>query len=170
MAKVYAVECIVTGFVYVGCTRARLNRRRIEHMSLLKTGRHTATRMLADWQAHGSDTFIIKVIEQLPEDASVEARRAAELRWMRHYDSIGKLYNAQMISFGPGARAAIMSATPEAREKRSLALRGKPKHPGHGAKVSATKRRLGQRPSLEAAIKGGIAATNKRYGKTDEIV
>ena len=170
MAYVYAIKCIATEFVYIGCSRARKGRRWNEHMSLLRRGKHTAAKMLEDWREFGRSSFVMLTLEELGE-ATLEQRRTAELRWLHRFQSTGRLYNAAIISFGPGPRSAIMTGTPEAREKRSKALKGKPKHPGHGAKISATKKALGQRPSLEVARMGGKAAAAKRYGRnTDEIV
>lgn len=171
MAVIYAVTCVVNGFAYVGCTRAdNVKRRWREHRSALNRGLHTSTRMLADWQRFGDAGFCVAVAEVLPDNADLAVRREAELRWMGAYQSQDRLYNAQVVSFGPSGNFKEKTGTPEARRKRSLALRGKPKPPGHGAKISATKKRLGQRPSLEAARMGGIAACKIRWSKIDEIV
>jgi hypothetical protein len=138
-----------------------------EHMSRLSRRALGcgSEKMADDWHAYGGRaTFIMKVVEMLPVGIELSDRRAAELRWMRHYANLGKLYNAHMISFGPGPNALPRGHTPEVNEKRRLTQLGKPKRAGHGAKISATKRALGQRPSLETARRGGIAACQKRYG------
>jgi group I intron endonuclease len=151
MAVIYAIECVWNQRVYVGCTGSTLNRRLNEHRSLLRKKKHTAVQMVSDCEKYGTDAFRMKVLEPLPSDATVEVKREAELRWMQHFADAGLLYNAQMISFGPGEGYKLRSHTPEANMKRRLAQLGKPK--GHGAKISATKKALGQRPSREAYIK-----------------
>jgi hypothetical protein len=110
----------------------------------------------------------------LADDASLEQKRQRELHWMAMLSNAGMLYNEHLISFRPTEAArqkGVANAhaepgnrwTPEVNEKRRLAQLGKPK--GHGAKISATKKALGQKPSLEAARMGGIAACKKRYGQ-----
>jgi group I intron endonuclease len=163
MAVVYVVECVANGFAYVGCSSAKLNRRMNEHMSLLRKGKHSAAKMLEDWRIYGRDGFVLKVVERLPDKAPVEQRREAELKWMRHYESMGKLYNAVVASFEPSGNWREKAHTPEANLKRRLAQLGKPK--GHGAKISATKKARGQRPTLEAARQGAFACHKARYGK-----
>lgn len=170
MTVIYAIECIVNRRVYVGCTASRLNRRLNEHRSMLRKKKHSAASMVSDCEQFGDKAFWLKILEVLEPNASVEVRREAELRWMHHYADLGLLYNAYLTSFSPSGDWKKKTQSPEARMKRSLALRGKPKHPGHGAKISATKKALGQRPSPEAIRRGNIACLKKRYGKTDEIV
>ncbi len=165
MAKIYAIECDVTGFVYVGCTRTNQARRMREARSRLKRRIHTSSKMIDDWHAFGDATFKMRTLEELPDGAPLEVLREAELRWMHHFNGQGRLYNVHLVSFGPGGNFAERAASPEARLKRSIALRGKPKHAGHGAKVSATKRALGQKPSAEAARLGGIAACRLKWSK-----
>lgn len=162
MATVYAIECIDTGWIYVGCTVSTLNRRLNEHRSYLKRNLHTSTRMQEDFVQYGAQSFKIRPIEKLPEAATLEVKREAELRWLHHYQGLGILYNAHIVSFSMVPEVRERGRNPEADLKRSLAQRGKPK--GHGAKISATKKALGQRPSLEAASLGGSAACKVRWG------
>lgn len=168
MAVVYAIECRISRFAYVGCTASSLNRRLNEHMYLLRKGRHSSEIMLADFAHYGRTGFTLIVKEKLQDGVSVEQRRESELRWMNHYKEQGRLYNASFVSFGPSGNWKERTGSPEARAKRSAALSGRPKHAGHGAKVSATKKALGQRPSAEAIRLSNKSA--KRRRNTDEIV
>lgn len=168
MIVIYKIENHWNKRAYIGCTGCTLNRRLNEHRSLLRKKKHSSLSMVSDCEKYGTHAFNISILELLGDVVSVEAKREAELRWMSHYKERGLLYNEQMISFGPGAGYLERAHTPEANEKRRLAQLGKPK--GHGAKISATKKALGQRPSLEAARQGAIACNKVRYGKTDEIV
>lgn len=170
MAVIYAVECIENDFVYVGCTTSTLNRRLNEHRSYLRRKLHTSTKMQADCDQYGTNVFRMRVLERLPKDASREVKREAELRWMEHFSKQDRLYNAYMISFDMAPEVRKRGRTPEADMKRSLAQLGRPKRAGQGAKISATKKALGQKPSFEIARLGGIAACKQRWGKTDEIV
>ena len=163
MIVIYQIYNHITGRVYVGCAGSTLNRRLNEHRSLLRKGKHSSEQMVLDCKKYGTHAFQIAILELLGDISSIEEKRTAELRWMSYYAERGLLYNSQMISFEPGAGYKEKAHTPEANEKRRQAQLGKPK--GHGAKISATKKALGQKPSLEAARKGAIACHKVRYGK-----
>jgi group I intron endonuclease len=152
MATIYAFKCRANGHGYIGCTKAKLAKRAREHRCLLNSGRHTATRLLADWRIYGPDAFEIVALEVLP-DASLSLRRERELWWMASFKQSGLLYNEHEVSFAPVLEARVRGVeasrtatgnrwTPEANLKRRLAQLGKPK--GHGAKISATKRAKAQ--------------------------
>ena len=147
MALIYGLVNIVTGSVYVGCTKHDVGKRMREHRCLLKAGKHQELSLQADWSEFGPDAFEMRVLETLPPGSPLTVKREAELRWMDRYE--GRLYNRHRVSFAllPEATAKGVLAshkerglrwTPEANLKRSLAQKGKPK--GHGAKISATKR------------------------------
>lgn len=177
MVTIYGLFCIHTGEVYVGCTAGKLGKRMREHRCLLNNNRHSAKKMQSLWNIHGPSGFRLNPIESLNKDASVIDKRKRELYWMEYYDAQGLLLNHCKASFEPPAgsheKAIKRSAevrrgtkqTPESNEKRRLAQLGKPKN--NGAKISATKRRLGQRPSLEACSKGGKSACALRYGTAE---
>jgi group I intron endonuclease len=171
MAQVYAIHCYRNEWRYVGCTKSgvgALKKRFREHRCLLRGGKHAEKVLQDDWNRYGEKAFTVITLQHLMEDAPLEDKRAAELRWMDHYRVRGRLYNANQNSFSPtsenqtkrveAARKANTGRvqTPEANEKRRLAQLGKPKN--HGAKVSAAKKALGQKPTLEAAKAGGKRA------------
>lgn len=149
MAKIYALTCAVNGFAYIGVTNAKLAKRLREHRCLCKNFKHHAVKLTADWHLYGDAVFSMIILE----DAEYPKRGMhceAEQRWINHYSSLGKLYNAHQRSTGlsgditrKGIEAARLvntggKQTAEANEKRRQAQLGKPK--GHGAKISATKR------------------------------
>jgi group I intron endonuclease len=147
MAVIYALECSVNGFAYVGVTKAKLSKRFREHRCLCNNDKHHAVKLTEDWKRYGEASFSMKVLEEA-EYSHRGSHCAAEQKWIEHYASLGKLYNANERSSGLGAeitRKGIEASrtvagnrwTPEANEKRRLAQLGKPK--GHGAKISATK-------------------------------
>jgi len=165
MPCIYAVQHKETGFAYVGVTMGNVKRRMSGHIHELKNGRHSATGLQDAFDADGLDAFVLLELEQLSSDASVVDKRVAELYWMQKYGE--KLYNHTQVSFGimqngKGIRTGSV-ASQEANEKRRMAQIGKPKREGHGAKISATKLRLGQKPSLETARAGGIATCKLRW-------
>lgn len=178
MVIIYALRCKVHGTAYIGSTKNKLAKRIREHLGMLRRGEHSEPTLLHDYGLYGPEAFESLILQELPNGCSVSDKRTAELEWMRFYDALDRLYNTRFIAY-QGTPESLKKAvsvahakpgsrwTAEANLKRSLAQKGKPK--GHGAKISATKKALGQRPSLETARKGGIAATKARY-KADEIV
>ena len=147
MANIYALKCIVNGFVYIGCT-AKESKRFREHRCLLRANKHAEKILQIDWNMYGESAFIMVHLEMTITDM-VEEKRSRELYWMNHYYSEGLLYNRNMTSFSPTKEAIRMGIeeskyhpgnrwSPEANEKRRLSQLGIPK--GHGAKISATKR------------------------------
>ena len=147
MAVIYALECSVNGFAYVGVTNSKLSKRLREHRCLCNNYRHHATKLTEDWHKYGQSAFSMKVLE-IADYSHRGSHCEAEQKWIDYYDSLGMLYNGHNRSTGLGAeitRKGVLNAhneagnrwTPEANLKRSLAQKGKPK--GHGAKISATK-------------------------------
>lgn len=148
MVKIYGIKHRTTGYVYVGCTAANLNKRMREHRCILKAGKHSSSLLQAHWDADGEEAFEMIVLEQLPDDCTVVAKRVAEIYWMqKHQDN---LYNAHQNSFAPTSEAIRKGVeagankrrgVPQSAElirKRTACQRGVPKN--HGAKISATKR------------------------------
>ena len=150
MITVYGLRCKKNEFVYVGCTECSIAKRMREHRCRLKSGKHRSVRLLADWRLYGEASFETIILQHIGDVATVGQKREAELFWLRHYEQKKLLYNDHIISFRPSdeairkgieaSRTVVGSRwSKEANLKRSLAQLGKPK--GHGAKISATKRK-----------------------------
>lgn len=147
MVIVYAIVCKETNHAYVGATAGKLNKRFREHRCLAKSGKHTSPKVSDEWAKYGDDSFHSVVLELLEFPTLIE-KREAELKWLKHYDELGLLLNASLISFAPtpeAIRKGIEAArhipkiqTLEANNKRRQAQLGIPKN--HGHKISATKR------------------------------
>ena len=148
MVMIYELVCKPTNEAYVGCTAGKIAKRMREHRCLLKAGKHSSIRLQELWLKYGHDSFVIQILESLPESCGVIEKRERELYWMRKYMEEGKLLNENFVSFAPPSGAQQLAAkkrvengyrpSPESNEKRRLAQLGIPK--GHGAKISATKR------------------------------
>lgn len=170
MVTIYALRCLVNKKAYIGCTEAKLSKRLREHRCLLNNNKHNEKLLQNDWNEYGSSHFEIVALEMF-SNSSVEHKRKSETAWMAKFDTDGLLYNTNRASFMPceqAIRNGVANShknkgnrwTAEANEKRRLAQLGKPKN--HGHKISATKKALGQRPTIEAAIKGNLAMQAKR--------
>ncbi len=147
MAYIYAVRCNRTSKEYVGCTKNVAKRMR-EHRCLLRQGKHASASLQRDWNALGEKAFHIRVLQELPPDATVEMKRTYELWWMKLFERDGALYNENLTSFqGPPGSIEKAQAvahrtpgnrwSPETNEKRRQTQLGR-KH-SHGWKISATK-------------------------------
>lgn len=148
MVKVYALTCTPTGNAYIGITAGNLAKRFREHKCLAKSGKHHSKQLCAEWSEHGDESFVMNVLETLPDTASLIEKREAELRFLKTYEASGKLLNSSTASFQPTPEAILMGNeasrtavgnrwTDDANAKRRAAQLGIPK--GHGAKISATK-------------------------------
>ncbi len=187
MAQIYELVCIPTQKRYIGCTKVgekALKKRMREHRCLLKKGAHSEKLLQADWDMHGEVGFAMLTLARLPEDCSIADKRTAEKRWMEYYKAKDRLYNTNLASF-EGAEGTLQKRveaarrankgrvhTPEERLKRSISNKGK--HTGHGHKISATKKALGQQPTREAIEKSvlnrQIRAAKKRAAlRTDDV-
>ena len=148
-AVIYAIQCLPTSMVYIGCTKGKVRKRFREHRCLLNAGKHKCSSLQQAWNAYGEPKFCIFVLETLPETAGLTSKRMAELRWMHAYAKEFLLYNEHLISFEPAEEARTRGVAnahkkpgnrwiPSVNAARSAAQLGIPK--GHGAKISATKR------------------------------
>jgi group I intron endonuclease len=163
MVVIYGIECLPTKFVYVGCTECGLAKRCREHFSLLKNSKHSCTKMVEDFAQYGKEAFAARILEELPHNTTLGVKRDREIKWMSKFRDEGRLYNHMVASFGMGTKPKGWKPSPESNLKRRLAQLGKPK--GHGAKISATKKALGQKPSREAWLKGQMSMMRNKEAK-----
>ena len=169
---IYVIRNTISGKVYVGSSINPKKRWR-EHRCNLRQGKHHAPLLQRAWDARGESAFTFEVIETVHTKAEMVCR---EQYWIDTLESFGsKGYNATGEAFRMSAEniakgVAAASAkrrgnphSPESNLRRSLSQKGIPK--GHGAKISATKKALGQKPSAEAASMGGKATCLLRWGQ-----
>jgi hypothetical protein len=169
MVTIYALTVLRDGLptarIYIGCTAGKLAKRMREHRCLLRNGDHSCDPLqeIYDTRPVSQSDVWAYVLEQVPK----EQRRERELYWMEHFDSLGRLANEHKISFRPPLDAPAKAAaarvangyrpSAESNEKRRLAQLGIPK--GHGAKISATKRK--RRDSLSTGEQQTSEAPDK---------
>lgn len=148
---IYVIRNKANGKVYVGSSVNPKKRWR-EHRCNLRQGKHHAPLLQRAWNFRGEDGFHFVVIENLSSKAEMRDREQYWMEELYAYGSMG--YNASPVAFRPspetvakGVKASAelrrgKSHSAESNLRRSLSQRGKPK--GHGAKISATKKALGQ--------------------------
>ena len=106
---IYAVECLPTGFVYVGLSSDYRQRWRA-HRVLLRRGSHTAAGMNVDWRKYGEAAFKVRVLEALPYDVETPDAQKEELRWQAQFARLGRLYNVPFAGCASG-RSTISPAS-----------------------------------------------------------
>ena len=172
MITIYALVCLENGKAYIGCTRGKVSKRFREHRCLLNQEQHSEPLLSVDWKLYGQNRFGITSVITLGEEADLDAMRGIEKFVMQQYKNRGLLYNLNETSFEPTRKAIEKAASmgvnrgrihsAESNLKRRIAQLGIAKN--NGAKISATKKLLGQKPSIEAARLGGIAVCKTRWG------
>ena len=141
---IYKITCLVSGKIYVGQTRQRLNRRITEHKRDSSRGRPGIDAAIAKYGWNGN--FTVEVIET----CSVEQLNDREIFWIAELKS--KAPNGyNLTDGGDGGRGCSPSA--ETRAKISAKLKGKPAH-NKGVKhtaearanMSAAQKAIGNKP------------------------
>lgn len=135
MATIYGLASFYTNKIYIGITGGKIAKRFREHRCLLRNAKHFESGLQEDWNMFGEDGFYIFPLQELQPDATVRDKINAELGWMDRYTD--RLYNSRRMSIHQSSLGTKQSA--ETKLKRRMAQLGIPK--GHGAKISATKRR-----------------------------
>jgi group I intron endonuclease len=126
---IYQIRCSATGRIYIGASTNVLRRWEI-HRRDLRCGRHSATLMQDDWDAHGADSFAVTLLERVEGEhdhrfSDREREWIAKLRpeynrkmgtWsMKHPDrvtsGISMMLTPQLAAF-VRARAEEFGATP----------------------------------------------------------
>lgn len=94
-AGVYAIKNNATGRVYVGSS-GNLTQRWAGHLTRLRARRHTQ-QFQADWDLHGTDSFALTVLEEIP-GGDPDALLNAEQQWIDKFkiSAPGSLYNVRL--------------------------------------------------------------------------
>lgn len=132
---VYVIRNLTTGKVYVGSSVNMYKRWFYGHIYQLKAGKHGNRYLQAAWLSHGPKQFVFEVIEVCAVGDDLIAREQFHIDRLKSYlPEVG--YNLRRV-----ANSNLGMVTSAATKiKLSIAGKGKPKHAGHGSKVSAGKR------------------------------
>lgn len=172
ISGIYVIHNTISNKLYVGSS-VNTKKRWREHRCSLRKGNHPAPLLQRAWNFRGADAFLFEVIEKVENKNQLAAREQYWIDTLRSFGNRG--YNASAVAYrfreedqrkGVEASAQLRRGKPQSAEsnlRRSLSQKGIPK--GHGHKISATKKALGQKPSLEAARLGGIATCKIRWEK-----
>jgi group I intron endonuclease len=100
-AGVYLIECYATNKVYVGSSGA-MRKRKVQHLWLLRAGRHSSKRLQADFDLHGESAFAFKTLRVVSEGCLL----SAEQEFIDQYDAANPDKGYNMSAFaGKGTGA-----------------------------------------------------------------
>jgi len=129
---VYAILHAASGKSYVG-SAVHLGKRHAQHQRMLQAGKHHNVKLQRAWNKYGEGAFVFKVLEHVPEPATLLQREQA---WIDALDAVAKGFNLT-----PTAGSILgMKLTDEAKRRMSSAATGKTKSPEHVANVAAALR------------------------------
>lgn len=172
---VYEIRNLDTGGFYIGSAQD-FSRRRWEHLSLLKKGKHHCCLLQEAYDVHGLDVFEFSVLQEARHDQDL---LALEDIFLHRHAGNPLCYNTSFTTTSPP------SYTDETRKKISETLRarfadptkhphyGKPNSPETRAKISANRKgkmageahyRFGQTVSPEVREKIGAAQRGVKKG------
>jgi hypothetical protein len=157
---IYAIRNKQTGRRYVGQTGGRLCKRRCDHLSLLRHGKHPSQEMQADFTARGEGAFETVVLRKTPNQRladSAESEFILEGNCYNHnsggrsgftvFESTRKKMSATLRKMR--MRLSVLT------ERDVFFIRFVADYSKHGS-VASTARHFGVRPSYITDLKGGV--------------
>ena len=129
MIGIYLIKNTITGKVYIGKSKDVQVRWR-GHKLDLRRGKHCNAYLQNSWNKYGESAFTFSVLEE----CSVEQLSEREIYYIQLYRSTDPDIGYNICTGGEGFTGAVSQ---EVKERISLALRGRKKPDGFGAKLSA---------------------------------
>jgi group I intron endonuclease len=162
---IYKIINVVNNKFYVG-SAVDLKRRKAQHFSKLRTGKHNNRHLQATWLKYGEQAFVFAVVEELPDDADL---LAAENVWLKEHVGKSYCYNVAIDAVSPGRGMGgekhpmwgkTFSHTVEAKAKMAAASTGRPQSE---KSIAATRARLIGKPK-STEVRAKISATMSGEG------
>lgn len=144
-AGIYVIRNTLNGKRYVGSAKSFKVRFRT-HRKYLRAGRHHSNKLQRAWTKYGEAAFLFEIIEIVEDQTQLRER---EQHWIDTLDPVRLGYNMT-----PTAGSLLgFTLTKEAKDKISLAHKGKPKTPEHCQAMR------GKRAPFSEAAKANMRAT-----------
>jgi group I intron endonuclease len=146
---IYAIENVQTGMVYIGqaqCIYARWHK----HYADLVDGKHHSQHLQRSWNKRGEAAFRFIILEEC-DLGEMDSREQA---WMDAVNSVRHGYNTAPVA---GSNRGVKHK-PEARERKSRALKLLWTDPAYRAKVSATRAERMGRPEVREHLRSTTKA------------
>ena len=153
---VYRIRHWDSGRSYIGSS-VSIQQRWIQHLSLLRRGKHPLRALQSDWTFYGEPSFLFEIVEECTSDMLI----AREQWWL---DQASKLYNRAPMAGSPKG----VKLSPETRARQSVAKKGVPFTAEHRAKISAALMghpgaQLGRPHTAEARAKMSVSKKGYRH-------
>jgi hypothetical protein len=78
--SIYETVHVHPSYRYIGMSR-KFERRRREHLRMLRAGKHRCVLLQRAWNVHGEDAFIIRELERVSRSATDKFLRRREKSW-----------------------------------------------------------------------------------------
>lgn len=88
---IYAIKNKITGMIYVGSTTGTFRRRRNNHLSPLRRGKHGNPHLQNAWNCYGAQAFSFEILEFVPKQEQVLTR---EQFWLDQIRAVSETYNS----------------------------------------------------------------------------
>lgn len=168
---IYKIINLINNKFYVG-SAVNLKRRKTQHFSKLRTGKHRNTHLQAAWNKHGEQAFVFVVVQEVPIDANL---LAAENAWLKEHVGKDYCYNVAIDAMSPGRGMAgekhpmwgkTFFHTDEAKAK--IAAANMRRVVSEKSKAASRARLIGKPRSIEVRQKLSVAMSGPKnywYGK-----
>lgn len=117
---VYSMLNQHNGKRYIGYTKQTLRKRREQHLNELRRNHHHNIHLQRAWNR--GDRYFLWIILEVCD--SVEETKAAEIKWIAHYDTVNYSIGYNLTYGGEGG-----NMTPDTRNKIRLSKIGKKRTP-----------------------------------------
>ncbi len=151
---IYRIINQTTGKSYVGQS-VNIRKRKIQHFSNLKCGKHENDYLQKSFNKYGREAFDFEVLEDT-KNLTQDTINNREQYWIKYYKSFNEGYN--LTKGGDGTQGRIFSQ--EERRKRSIKMTGKGNH-FYGKKHS-----LITRKKISEISSRRVGSNNPFYGRT----
>lgn len=185
ISGIYMIRNNVNGKVYVGSSLNIMSRWYF-HKNDLRKNKHHSLLLQRAWNKNGQDAFDFSIIEECASEIvldreqhwidvllsadkdhgynrSPSAGNTAGIKRTEEFKKRVSESKKGSIPWNKGVKTGKQS--PEMIEKRFAKVRGVKRDPSIGQKISATKKALGQKPTLDACSRGGRAGCDTRWKK-----
>ena len=92
MNTVYAIKCLINNKCYIGATTRPFNKRRLEHLQVLKNNSHHSIKLQRAWNKYGENSFSFITLE---ENVIYDNLTGREQYWIDCYDAYTHGYNGR---------------------------------------------------------------------------
>lgn len=171
MTGLYTITQVASGRHYIGSSM-NVERRMMNHRTLLRSGKHENERLQFSWNKHGESAFDFSALEEVPAETLLSREQAYLDAFFDDLYNLSRVAgvppNMRGVQHSPAHRANIgaatkrrMAAHPVERNRLADLTRGRPQSVEHRAKISRA--RTGVSLSAETRAKIARAGVGRKH-------